>query len=368
MSKRSHLAATAMGWWLFGCATGAPPPPPGQVTRTDRLQGALDSWAAAAGHQGVSASVAFADGTQWSGVAGRAGREEALREEHLIWVASITKTMTGAVILQLADESRLSLDDPLSRWLAPRPFVDPAITLRQLLNHTSGIDNYTERAALGAAVAATPSRVFTAEELLAFVGPPRFAPGARTQYTNTGFLLLGQVAEAVTGRSLVDLFHERLWDPLGLTETFLAGQEPPPGPVARALDGAALVHPMERMSVVSTGNAAFGVFASARDVARWGHALFAERVISARMQEEMRRLVPAAGNIPGESGAGLGIRSYAYLGRTQLGHSGGASFGSSLVLHDPSSGVTVAVLMNQGQGADHFTLAPAVLAEAAETR
>jgi D-alanyl-D-alanine carboxypeptidase len=269
--------------------------------------------------------------------------------------------MTGAVVLQLADEGRLGLDDPLARWLPPRRNVDPAITLRQLLNHTNGLDNYSASPALGAALAADPERVFTGDELLGFLGPARFSPGARTEYTNTAFLLLGQVAESVTGRAIVDLYHQRLWGPLGLREVFLPGFEPAPGPVAAARGGSGLVAPLDRMSLVSTGHSAYGLFASARAVARWGHELFTGTVVSARMQQEMRTLVPAAGNIPGESGAGLGIRGYSYLGRRQLGHSGGASFGSSLLLHDPERRVTVAVLMNQGQGADHFSLGPALL-------
>jgi CubicO group peptidase (beta-lactamase class C family) len=226
----------------------------------------------------------------------------------------------GALILQLADESRLSLDDPVSRWLAPHPHVNPGLTLRQLLSHTNGLDNYTESPALGASIAARPARVFTPEELLAFVGPPHFAPGARTEYTNTAFLLLGEVAQEATGRPFLDLLHERLWDPLRLTAAFLPGFELPPAPVPRALGRAGLVAPLDQMSVLSTGNSAFGLMASARTVARWGHELFTGSVISPRMQEEMRRLVPAAGNMPGESGAGLGIRGYSYLGRPQLGH------------------------------------------------
>jgi D-alanyl-D-alanine carboxypeptidase len=336
------------------------------VSRPLELQIALDRWAGAAGHEGVSASVVLADGSQWTGVAGNAGGSELLREEHLIWIASITKTLTGALILQLADEGVLTLDDPVSRWLPPRPNVDPAITLRQLLNHTNGLDNYTASAALGAAIAANPAKVFTADELLGFLGLSRFPPGSRTEYTNTSFVLLGQVAEAATGRSIVDLYHQRLWDPLRLSEIFLPGHEPPAGPVAPALaSSGGIVAPLDNLSLLSIGHSAFGVFSNARTVARWGHELFAGSVISSRMQQEMRALVPAAGNIPGESGAGLGIRGYGYLGRSQYGHSGGAPYGSSLLLHDPASGVTVAVLMNQGQGADHFTLAPELLEIAA---
>jgi CubicO group peptidase (beta-lactamase class C family) len=103
------------------------------------------------------------------------------------------------------------------------------------------------------------------------------------------------------------------------------------------------------------------VIASARNVAAWGQALFTGDVISEEMQKEMRILVPAAGNIRGERGAGLGIRRYEYLDRLQLGHSGAASFGSSLLLHDPERLITVVVLMNQSVGADHFVLAPRLL-------
>jgi hypothetical protein len=76
----------------------------------------------------------------------------------------------------------------------------------------------------------------------------------------------------------------------------------------------------------------------------------------------MRTLVPAAGNIPGESGAGLGIRAYNYLGRTQFGHSGGSSVSSTLMVHDPAIGATVAIIMSQGVGAGHFDLMPTLLA------
>jgi D-alanyl-D-alanine carboxypeptidase len=328
------------------------------------LQGAIDAWARTPGHRGVSASVVLANGAQWSGVAGIAG-DAPLRDDQLIAVASITKTMTGAVILQLVDDGLLRLDDPIDRWLSPREHVDPAITIRQLLNHTNGLANYTASAALGAAIAADPQHVFTPDELLGFVGPPRFAPGAATEYTNTAFLLLGAIAERVTGRAMVDLYHQRLWEPLGLTHIFLPGYEEPPSEVATAYAGASAIAPLERLSLLSVGHSAFGLLSNARTIASWGRALFHGGLLSSDMQAAMRTLVPAAGNIPGESGTGLGIRAYEYLNRSQFGHSGGATLGSSLLLFDPESGVTVAVIMNQGSGAQHFDLAPRLLAIAA---
>lgn len=360
-------AAAALAWAGPGGALSvqdtAPPPVAAEIAAD--LEHALGAWAAVPGHRGVTASVVWPDGAQWSGAAGAAAPGEAMRAEHLVGIASITKTMTAAVVLQLVDEGVLRLDDPLDRWLAPAAGVDPAITLRQLLNHTNGLGNYTLSAALGAAIDADPARPFTVDELLAFAGPPRFAPGERTEYTNTAFLLLGRVAEAATGRPVVELYRQRLWNPLELTGVFMPVVDPPPGPVAMAAGRGGVFAPLDSPALLSIGQAAFGLYADAITVARWGRALFAGGVLSAERQAEMRTLVPAAGNIPGETGAGLGIRGYQYLDRTQFGHSGGMAFGSSLLLFDPESGVTVAVLMNQGQNAGHFQLAPQLLALAA---
>jgi D-alanyl-D-alanine carboxypeptidase len=351
---------------LAACATDLPQQPTasGSASIRAEFQAALDAWAASPAHQGVEASVIFADGTRWDGVAGTAGREP-MRLDHLVSIASITKTMTGALTLQLASEGRLSLDDPLSRWLPARSGIDPAITIRQLLNHTSGVSNYTGTAGLADAIRANPAHTFTPVELLAFVGPPAFRPGERTLYTNTAFLLLGQVVERVTGSPILQSYRERLWQPPGLTEFRFPGYEALDGPVAQAWVNGSFVSPADLPAQISVGQSAFGLFSTARVVASWGRALFTGSVLAPAMQAEMRRLVPAAGNIPGETGTGLGIRSYHYLDRTQYGHSGGSVFGSSLLLFDPTTGVTVAVVMNQGAGADHFVLAPNLLKLAA---
>lgn len=344
---------------------GTDPPPP---TVDAQLQAALDTWAAGSSHRGVSAAVIFPDGREWVSTAGTNGEGTTLEPEHLIWIASITKTVTGSVILTLAEEGVLGLDDPISRWLGDvpsgNPNIDPEITIRQLLNHTSGVANYTRSPDLNPAINADQAHVFSAEELIAFVGPRSFAPGARTEYTNTAFVLLGMIAEAAAERPIVELYHERLWGPLGLEEVFLPGLEAPTGPVAHAWLGNTAeqeVQPLEFMSLVTIGSYAFGLHSNARTVARWGRALFSGGVFGDEMRQQMLEFVPAAGNIRGESGAGLGIRKYDYLGREQWGHSGGSPLGSSLMLFDPETGITVVVIMNQGRGAQHFELAPELL-------
>jgi D-alanyl-D-alanine carboxypeptidase len=331
------------------------------VPMAPALQGALETWAAAPGHHGVSASVILPSGAQWSSAVGRASLDEPLTPGHRMALASITKTMTGAVVLTLVDEGVVRLDDPIDRWLEPQRNIPGTITVRQLLDHTNGLANYPDSVALQRAVTADFSRVFTASEVLSYVGPPVAPPGARTQYTNTAFLVLGLIAERATGRSIVDLYHQRLWTPLGLDEIFFPGFEAPSEPVASVFGTNGLFVPMTRISQLTTGNTAGGLFGTARHVAAWGHALFTGSLLSPDLQAQMRQLVPAAGNIPGESGAGLGIRGYAYFDRVQYGHSGGGGFGNSLLLHDPETGITVVVMMNQALDTQHFDLAPRLL-------
>lgn len=360
MASLSPIAWIVLAGAVASCAAQATQSVvPAAMSRA--LQARIELWAQRDTHHGVSASVIFADGSQWSGAAGTAG-DEPLTTEHLMQIGSITKTMTAAIVLQLVDENVVSLDDQVARWLPPIPNINPAITVRRLLNHTSGVGNYTGvGAALGRAIAADPRHVFTVAELLQYVGAPTFAPGESTEYTNTAFLLLGMIAERATGRSITELYRLRLFNPQGIDAVFMPGLEEPPGPVAVAYGPDGPVRPLDHLSLLSIGNSAFGMVSNAATVARWGRALFTGGVISEERQQEMRTLVPAAGNIRGETGSGLGIRGYEYLERRQFGHSGGATFGSSLLLFDPESGVTVVVLMNQGEGADHVFLAPALL-------
>ena len=328
------------------------------------LQAAVDQWAESPTHRGVSAAVLLKSGQEWIGVAGVEADGKALGPEHLIWIASITKTMTGAVIMSLAEEELLDLEDPVGKWLGELPNIDPEITIRQLLNHTNGLANYTKNPDLQAAIDADGAHVFTSDELVALVGPASFARGERTQYTNTAFVLLGMIGAKAGGRPITELWTERLWAPLGLEQIFLPGYQEPPGPVAMSWYGPrsdAEVAPLEHMALLTMGNGAFGLFSNADTVARWAHELFNGGAFGEAMGSEMLQFVPAAGNIRGESGAGLGIRKYDYLGREQWGHSGGSPLGTSLVIHDEQTGITVAVLMNQGSNADHFTLAPRLL-------
>ena len=140
-------------------------------------------------------------------------------KEHMR-IGSITKTFTGTVVLQLVDEGWLGLDDPISRHLTGVPNGEN-ITIRQLLNMTSGLYNYSEDRAFNESLDADPERVWTPEELLAIgLGrKPYFAPGTEFHYSNTNSVLLGKLIETVTGHPLEQEFEQRIFQPLKLNDT-----------------------------------------------------------------------------------------------------------------------------------------------------
>lgn len=152
-------------------------------------------------------------------------------------VGSITKTFTSTVILQLMEEGVLDLDDTLEEWLpdvaATLQYADQ-ITLRHLLNHTSGIFDYLDdEVVLQGFIDDEDIRQheWTSEEMVAVAAShePNFAPGEEWYYTNTNYVLLTMIIEVATGKSLVENYHERIFDPLQLDNTYFANVEEPIG-------------------------------------------------------------------------------------------------------------------------------------------
>ena len=137
-------------------------------------------------------------------------------------IGSLTKTMTATVILQLAQEGKLSLDDPISKYRPDVPNGD-TITIAQLLDMRSGLYGYDLDPVFLRAVDADPKRIWSPDDLLAigYSKPALFAPGTAYDYSNTNYVLLGLVMEQVTGKTASELFQERLFDPLGLDSTLL---------------------------------------------------------------------------------------------------------------------------------------------------
>src|SRR4028119_1681900 len=137
-------------------------------------------------------------------------------------IGSNTKTFTGTVVLQLVDEGKLRLDDPVSKYQPEVP-NGKNITIRELLNMSSGLFSYSEDKGFNQTLDSDPHKVWEPEELVS-IGlrhKPVFPPGKGFYYSNTNFVLLGMIVEELTGRPLEEAYEERIFEPLGMTQTSL---------------------------------------------------------------------------------------------------------------------------------------------------
>ena len=266
-------------------------------------------------------------------------------------IASITKNYIAALVLTLVDEGLVDLDDPLFTWLPTFQNVDMNATLRQILNHTSGIFNYTESDALRNTLFADPGRSWTREEILTYLGPPDFAPGTSWNYSNTGFILAGMVIEVVTGAQLSVALRSNLLTPLGINETYLVSEESIPGTWAAPwsdFDGDNVpedISAMPKQSLYSAAWAAGGLAATAGDVAKWISALFEGDYLSEASLNEMLATTPV--NRIHIDGYGLGTMLFLPTGSGQWGHTGDITGFGSIAMYSPEEGVTIVVLANQ---------------------
>lgn len=325
----------------------APTPGPGTPTVdtswTARLQRSLDSAVRAAPIRGVSAAVVLADGREWRGAAGLSEPGVPMDPAMRLGIGSISKNITAALLVRLAEQGKLSLDDPLSRWLPPITHVDPVISVRQLLNHTSGVFDLTDFPGYRDSILADVSARWTPQRALSLLRAPLFARGTGWRYTNTNYQLAGLVAEAVTKRPVHESVRSELLAPLGLTTLFLDQAESPTGPLAAGWVGGTFNVMSTRTSTYSAAWMAGAYFSTANDLARWWQALMTGRVVNTASLTAMMTTA-------GPENYGLGMSRRLLAGRTVWSHTGEIRGFSSVGLHDPAKRASIVVLVNENPG------------------
>ncbi|MGP3935285.1 serine hydrolase domain-containing protein [Nonomuraea sp. KM88] len=268
-------------------------------------------------------------GKDWTAAAGYrdvVSRKPADPEGHFR-IGSVTKTFVATVVLQLADEGKLSLDDPISKHLPGALPEGSPITVRQVLNHTSGLFDYA-----GAGIPGWSVRDFrpvesrydqTPEELLA-VGlskPPYFKPGKGWRYSNTNYVVAAMLIEKLTGGSYADAITTRILRPLRLTRTSLPGhRQSMPKPHARGY----AVHKGKVVDATrinpSLEYGAGEMISTTADLARFLDALLGGKLTSTSALKQMRTTQPVADGM----GYGLGLQKFDLTcGKSVHGHSGG---------------------------------------------
>ena len=301
--------------------------------------------------KGVSAAVITEGQNVWLGCSGNSHENVPMSSEMLFHTGSSGKNFTAALVLQLAAENKLSLEDSLHKWLPPFTHVDSTITIHQLLNHTSGIYNYTEDPAVWEVIFADPLKVWTPEEIInQFVKEPYFAPGQGWYYSNANYILLGMIIRLATGSEISDELRSRFFDPFELDQTFFAGEEEISGNMAHGwydFNQDDIVDDMSFMpmnSFYTFGWTSGAIVTTAEDLATWAGLLYRGSILSPAYLEKMLTFYPR--QEPVATGYGLGSERYEFHNRVLYGHSGGG-FHHSVFMYLPQDQVCLAVLTNQ---------------------
>lgn len=321
---------------LAACATQAQPAPipPAVAAQIDALvaeyvPNALPGLQLAVGRGGT---VLYARGYGAADV--RAG--VAMTPSTPVKIGSVTKQLTAAALLKLQEQGRISLDDPLSRWI-PEVRYQPDPTIAQVMGMVAGIpgaDKDPDDLLLGSVPAVLQEPPIALEKLFANLqARGLFAPpGTAYDYSNAGYIVLGRVIERAGGQPLEAAFTQLLFKPAGMSASYLLGPQPRPG----AAVGHYRVKPGDAWRLCPDLNSGFdatgGVVSTASDMVRWDGALKSGAVISAASLARMRTPAALAGGKAAPIGMGLaalgGPGSYGAAGQTVSFAAANASYGS----------------------------------------
>jgi peptidoglycan/LPS O-acetylase OafA/YrhL/CubicO group peptidase (beta-lactamase class C family) len=322
------------------------------------LQRILDATVADGSIPGAVVAVNIPGYEPWTSASGLADRKAgvAMTADTRVRIASISKIFTAVVILQMIEEGIVELDAPMEAYVPGLLANGDTITVRQLLQHTSGLYDYLEDRNYVPRAYEDPNRIWAPSEMVSYAAqfPPLFAPGApgSWDYSSTNYVILGMIAEAASGRTLAVEMRERIFEPLGLEATYFPQDEQVEGPYARGYaraqdqSGVALSWAFATANIVST----------AEDVARFSAALHSGELLEPATLEQMYSFVDGKGqyNMP-ELAYGLGLMRHRLPVRASIdpaqsivyGHIGGFGGFRSATWYAPANGITIAINVNQ---------------------
>lgn len=288
--------------------------------------------------------------------------KKSIKSEYRFRIGSVTKTFTATTVLQLVGENRIQLDDPIEKWLPGliqgNGYDGNQITIRQLLNHTSGIAEYLKSKD---ADIMNAKKTYTAEEIVK-IGlslPPDFSPGKGWLYSNTGYVILGMLIEKITGNSYAEEIEKRIIEPLDLSNTFLPGNSPviPGKNHARGYMKIDETSELKDMTYYnpSLANSAGDMISNADDLNKFFSFLLGGKLLKERELKEMLTTVPIEGKGVGD-GYGLGIYETKLPNGVSVWGHGGAIPGFTTFVGGVMGGKhTLAVNINSLGAMDVFT-------------
>lgn len=318
-----------------------------------RYQYILDSVCSGLKIKGATAAVLLPGVGMWQGASGISEVGVPMDTAMRLGIGSNTKTYIACLMLKLQELGMLSLEDTIGTWFPNQPNIPGTIKIRQLLNHTSGLYNFTNNPGITDSVNADLNRIWQPEEVLPMILPPIAAPGAPYNYCNTNYLLAGMIADQVTGMPVYDALRQYIYQPHGLNSTFMFGFEPATGAVPHSWSRIQAGAPQADLASIGFTHHSFftmvysagALLSTVGDNVRFWNAWYSGQVLSPASMAEMRTYVPIAGT----TRYGLGIFRYAnrFGGRTVITHGGTAVGFINENVVDTATGICVSVLTNQ---------------------
>lgn len=293
--------------------------------------------------KGMSVSIYIPGQGLWQRNSGVSYTGKPITSDMQFGIASNSKLFVATAILLLAENNILSLDDSLHTWLPNYPNVDPTITIRQLLNHTSGISDPIFVSPWMDTIMANPTRVFTPLEVLSWLGPPQFVAGSSWGYSNVNYILAGMIAESATGVHISSLIRDNILTPLNMDSTFYDVEEPALGNMAHRWWNNVDFHDTSRVGLNTAGGAAGAIFSTSSEMAQWYNALFSGQILDKNSIDELTTFVATASPT---LDYGLGLNRETTQGYTYWGHAGDTWGYRSKMIYDSCLQVVVCGLSN----------------------
>ena len=347
-----------------------------------KLQSQLEEWHKNGKFAGATVGVALADGTSFGLAVGYSDRDSkrAMRTSDLMLSGSVGKTYVAAVAMQLIKEGWFNLDDRIEKylgkekWFARLPNAKD-ITVRQLMNHTSGLVRYEFKDQFTKDLTADPEKVWKPEELVAYILDTKapFEAGKGWGYSDTNYIVLGMIMEKTTGRKYYELAKSRILKPLklrntvpsdspkikGLVQGYAGKDNPFGGKDAVIENGKFIINPQFEW----TGG---GMASTTEDLALWAKAMYEGRAFPPEMLAQMLDGVPAP-MLGRESKYGLGVIIRQTRAGPTYGHSGFFPGYMTDMMYFPEKKFAVAVQVNSSVPSDLGKPLGRVLVELAET-
>lgn len=322
-------------------------------TYSKRLDDVMDSVCSRFKIRGASAAIVVPGEGIWERCYGISHAGVPVTGNMYLGIGSNTKTYFAVLMLKLQEQSKLDLDDTIGQWIQ-HPNIPGSITIRQLLNHTSGLYSYTSNPDVNNYILNDFTRIWPPDSILNLVKAPLAAPGGAWNYSNTNYAVAGLIIRSVTGKSAQQVLRDEILTPQGLNETYFYPFETPSGTIPHSWSAnlnvngihqdLVAVHNYSHNAMFSLASTAGAIMATAKDNALFWDKLMSGKILNSASMAEFETTVPIAAG----QGYGLGVfKINSFNARTVVTH-GGTNIGFiNDNINDKTNGVSITVLTNQ---------------------